>query len=188
MRAERIWWQRAVLVLHRPREVFASLRDDSAEAAGDRQDVVVALAFVGGLAAALATAGSTLNDLDPLEILVWLFAAGFAYAFMGYWVLGWGLSYVVPRLGGVGTRRGTRHVLAFALAPLMFALGAWGVWPPLLIVPAAWSVALLLVGLRVVYGWTYARAAAGVGLAVVWLAALAVGLWGLLALLGRGFE
>jgi hypothetical protein len=186
--AERIWWQRAVLVLHRPSEVFASLRDDSKEAAGDRQDVVVALAFVGGLAAALATAGSTLDDLDALEILVWLFAAGFAYAFVGYWVLGWGLSFVVPRLGGVGTRRRTRHVLAFALAPLMFALAVWGIFPPLLVLPAVWSAGLLVLGLRVVYGWSYARAAAGVALAVVWLAALAVCLWGLLALLGRGFE
>jgi hypothetical protein len=188
MGPERIWWQRAVLVLHRPRDVFASLRDDSKEAAGDRQEVVVALAFVGGLAAALATAGSTLDDLDALEILVWLFAAGFAYAFVGYWVLGWGLSFVVPRLGGGGTRRRTRHVLAFALAPLMFALAAWGVFPLLLVLPAAWSAGLLLLGLRVVYGWSYARAAAGVVLAVVWLAALAVGLWGLLALLGGGFE
>jgi hypothetical protein len=188
MGAERIWWQRAVSVLHRPREVFASLRDDSVETAGDRQDVVVALAFVGGLAAALATAGSSLEDLDPLEILVWLFVAGFAYSFVGYWVLGWGLSYVVPRLGGGGTRRRTRHVLAFALAPLMFALAAWGVFPPLLLLPALWSVALLVLGLRVVYDWSYARAAAAVVLAVVWLSALAVGVWGLLALLGGGFE
>jgi hypothetical protein len=177
-----------VLVLHRPREVFASLRDDSEEAAGDRQDVVVALAFVGGVAAALATAGSALDDLDALEILVWLFAAGFAYAFVGYWVLGWGLSFVVPRLGGGGTRRRTRHILAFALAPLVFALAAWGVFPPLLVLPAAWSLGLLVLGLRVVHGWPYPRAAAGVVLAVAWLAALTVGLWSLLALLGRGFE
>lgn len=188
MEAERTWWRRAVLVLHRPVEVFASLRDDSEQAAGDRQDVVVALAFVGGVAAALATAGSMLEDLDALEILVWMFAAGFAYAFVGYWVLGWGLAFVVPRLGGGGTRRRTRHVLAFALAPLMFALAAWGVYPPLLVLLAAWSLGLLLLGLRVVYGWSYARAAAGVALAVTWLVALAVGLWSLLALLGRGFE
>lgn len=188
MEAERAWWHRAVLVLTRPVEVFASLRDDSEQAAGDRQDAVVALAFVGGVAAALATAGSTLDDLDALEIVVWLFAAGFAYAFVGYWVLGWGLSFVVPRLGGGGTRRRTRHVLAFALAPLMFALAAWGVFPPLLVALGAWSVGLLLLGLRVVYDWSYARAAAGVALAVVWLAALTVCVWGLLTLLGRGFE
>lgn len=187
MEAERAWWQQAALVLTRPREVFASLRDDSEQEAGARQDVVVALAFVGGAAAALATAGNTLEDLDALEILVWIFAAGVAYAFVGYWVLGWGLSFVVPRLGGGGTRRRTRHVLAFALAPLVFAFAAWGTFPLLLVPLAAWSLGLLLLGLRVVYGWSYSRAAVGVVLAVVWLAALAVGLWSLLALLGRGF-
>ena len=188
MEAERAWWHRAVAVLHRPREVFASLRDDSEQAAGDRQDAVVALAFVGGVAVALATAGSALDDLDALEIVVWLFVAGFVYAFVGYWVLGWGLSFVVPRLGGGGTRRRTRHVLAFALAPLMFALAAWGAFPPLLAALGAWSIGLLLLGLRVVYGWSYARAAASVALTGVWLGALAVSVWGLLTLLGRGFE
>jgi hypothetical protein len=175
-------------MLSRPREVFFALRDDSDESAGERQDVVVALAFVGGVAAALATARNALDDLDALEIVVWIFLSGLAYGFMGYWLLGWGLSFVVPRLGGTGSRRRTRHVLAFALAPLCFALVAWLIFDPLLILLAAWSLGLLLVGLRVVYGWSYARGSAGVGLAVVWLGALAVCVWGALALLGRGFE
>ena len=84
------WARRAALVLARPRDVFEALRDDSLESAGDRQDVVVALAFVGGVAAALATAsGGALEDLDALEKFVWIFATGFAYGFVGYWVLGW---------------------------------------------------------------------------------------------------
>lgn len=187
--SERAWARRAALVLARPREVFEALRDDSVETAGERQDVVVALAFVGGVAAALATAGTgALDDLDALEKLVWIFATGFAYGFVGYWVLGWALSFVVVRLGGRGSRRRTRHVLAFALAPLVFALVAWAVFYPLLILLAAWSLALLLLGLRVVHGWSYGRAGAAVALAVVWLAALAVGLWGALALLGGGIE
>lgn len=164
------------------------MRDDSVEAAGDRQDVVVGLAFAGGVAVALATAGQTLDDLDALELFVWVFVSGLAYGFIGYWVLGWGLSYVVPRLGGPGSRRRTRHVLAFALVPLVLALPAWFVSVWLLIPLAAWSLGLLLLGLRVVYGWSYGRAAAGMVLAVVWLAALALALWSVLALLGRGFE
>ena len=57
--------RRAVRVLAAPREVFEALRDDSIESAGDRQDVVVVLAFVGGVAAALATASAgALDDLD----------------------------------------------------------------------------------------------------------------------------
>jgi len=186
--AERVWLRRAALVLWRPREAFEPLREDSVEAAGDRQDVVVGLAFAGGVAGALATAGQTLEDLDALEVLVWIFVSGLAYGFIGYWVLGWGLSYVVPRLGGSGSRRQTRHVLAYSLAPLVFAIPAWLIFEPLVIPLAAWSLGLLLVGLRVVYGWSYGRAAAGVVLAVVWLGALAVGVWGVLALLGGGLE
>ena len=188
MGAEREWWRRGVRVLAEPRNVFAALRDDSEGSSADRQEVVVALAFVAGVAVALATAGSALEDLDPLEILVWIFATGLAYGFLGYWVVGWGLSFVVPRLGGGGTRRRTRHILAFALAPLVFGLAVWLVYPPLLAVLALWSLALLVVGLRVVHGWSFVRALAAVALAVVWLAALAVGVLSFLALFGRGLE
>lgn len=187
--SERAWARRAALVLARPREVFEALRDDSVESAGDRQDVVVALAFVGGVAAALATASAgALDDLDALEAFVWIFATGFAYGFVGYWVLGWALSFVVERLGGVGSRRGTRHVLAFSLAPLVLALPAWLIFPPLLVLLGLWTLALLVLGLAGVQRWSYGRAAAAVGLAVVWLGALAIGVLSVLVLLGRGVE
>lgn len=185
MGAEREWWRRAAEVIARPRATFEALRDSSEDTANDRQEVVVALAFAGGVAAALATAGEALEDLGALDTVVAVFAAAFAYAFLGYWVLGWGLSFVVPRLGGAGPRRRTRHVLAFALAPLAFAAGVWWITPWLLVPLAVWSLGLLLFGLTVVYGWSYTRAPIAVGLALVWLAALAVGLWSLLALLRR---
>ena len=187
--SEGAWARRAVGVLANPREVFEALRDDSVESAGDRQDVVVVLAFVGGVAAALATASAgALDDLDALETFVWIFATGFAYGFIAYWMLGWGLSFVVERLGGAGSRRRTRHVLAFALAPLVLALPAWLLFPPLLVLPALWMLALLVLGLAVVQRWSYARSAAAVVLTVVWLGALAVCVLSVLALLGRGFE
>ena len=186
---ERAWARRAVLVLAHPREVFEALRDDSTESAADRQDVVVALAFVGGVAAALATASAgALDDLDALEMFVGIFATGFAYGFIGYWLLGWALAFVVERLGGRGSRRRVRHVLAFALAPLVLALPAWLLFPPLLVLPGLWMLSLLLLGLAVVLNWSYGRSAAAVVLAVVWLGALAVGLLSVLALLGRGVE
>jgi hypothetical protein len=183
------WARRAGLVLARPRDVFEALRDDSAEEATERQDVIVALAFVGGVAAALGTASAgALDDLDALEVFVWLFATGFAYGFVGYWLLGWALSFVVERLGGSGSRRRTRHVFAFALVPLVLALPAWLIFVPLLVLPALWAMGLLVLGLAVVQRWSYNRAAAAVGLAVVWLGALAVGVLSALALLGRGVE
>jgi hypothetical protein len=121
--AEREWWRRGALVLRRPREVFTALRDDSDASAAERQDAVTALAFVGGVAAALATARGALDDLSVPEQLVWIFITGLAYGFVGYWVVGWGLAFVVPRLGGGGTRRRTRHVLAVRVrAPRLAAL------------------------------------------------------------------
>jgi hypothetical protein len=186
---ERAWAGRAVRVLAYPREVFEALRDDSAESAADRQDTVVALAFVGGVAAALATASAgALDDLDLLETFVWIFATGFAYGFIGYWVLGWGLSFVVERLGGGGSRRRTRHVLAFALAPLVLALPAWLLFPLLLVLPGLWMVSLLVFGLALVQRWSYGQSTAAVVLTVVWLGALAVCVLSVLALLGRGVE
>jgi hypothetical protein len=186
---EGAWARLAVRVLVYPREVFEALRDDSVESAGDRQDVVVVLAFVGGVAAALATASAgALDDLDALETFIWIFATGFAYGFIGYWMLGWGLSFVVERLGGGGSRRRTRHVLAFALAPLVLALPAWLLFPPLLVLPGLWMVSLLLVGLAVVQRWSYGQSVAAVVLTVVWLGALAVCVLSVLALIGRGVE
>jgi hypothetical protein len=178
------WLRRAALVLRRPAEAFETLRDDSREAAAERHELVVVLAFIGGVAGALAIAGAgALDGLDAAEKLIWIFVTGFAYGFVGYWVLGWGLSFVVRRLGGVGSRRRTRHVLAFALVPLVFAVIAWAVWPPLLIPLGLWSLVLLELGLTVVYRWSYARAGTALVLAVIWLGALGVGLLSVLALL-----
>lgn len=188
MSAERAWWRRAVLVLLRPGEVFQALREDTLASGDERQDAVVALAFAGGIAVGLAGAPAAFADLDALETLVWVFVTGLAYGFVGYWLLGWAISFVVPRLGGGGSRRRTRHVFAFALAPLLLAIPAWLVWEPLVAPLGVWSVGLLALGVRTVYSWSWARSLAAVVLTAVWLGALAVGVLSFLALLGRGFE
>ena len=165
--------------------MFERLRDDSPEKAADRADLVAVLAFCAGLAAALGGGGDELRRLDGLERLVWVFVGGLSLGFAIYWIIGWALAFVVRRLGGGGSARRTRHVLAFAFAPLALALVVWLIWAPLLLGLAASSIALLLLGLRDVYGWSIGRAAAAAGLAVVWLAALALALASLLVLLGR---
>jgi hypothetical protein len=137
------------------------------------------------VAAALAAGGDELRDLDALNSLVWIFLTGLALGFVLYWILGSALAFTVRRLGGAGSPRRVRHVLAFSFAPLIPALLAWLIWPPLLIGLALLSLALLLVGLREVYGWSLARAASATVLAVVWLGALGVGLLSVLVLLGR---
>jgi hypothetical protein len=165
--------------------IFARLREDSPDEAADRTDVVAGLAFAAGVAAALAAGGDELRDLDALNSLVWIFLTGLALGFVLYWILGSALAFTVRRLGGAGSPRRVRHVLAFSFAPLIPALLAWLIWPPLLIGLALLSLALLLVGLREVYGWSLARAASATVLAVVWLGALGVGLLSVLVLLGR---
>jgi hypothetical protein len=165
--------------------IFAPLREDSPDVAADRSDVVAGLAFAAGVAAALAAGGDELRDLDALDSLVWVFLTGLALGFVLYWIFGGALAFTVRRLGGTGSPRRVRHVLAFSFVPLIPALLAWLIWPPLLIGLALLSLALLLAGLREVYGWSLARAASATILAVVWLGALGVGLLSVLVLLGR---
>lgn len=165
--------------------LFDRLRDDSLGAEAERSDVVAGLAFAAGVALALAAGGDELRDLDALDSLVWVFVTGLVLGFAVYWIAGWGLAFVVRRLGGTRTARTARHVLAFSFAPLVFALALWLLWPPLLLILGASSLALLLVGLREVYGWSVARSGAAVVLAAAWLGALGVGLLSVLALLRR---
>jgi hypothetical protein len=197
---ERAWWLRMVLVFQAPRPVFAALRDDSDESAEARQEPVTALAFLAGIAGILASGigGDLLDDPDFDRVLVpfWIVFAGGAQAFGVYWLGGKLLQLSLRRLGGTGSYRRARHLLAFASAPL--ALSLLLLWPLELAVFrgdlfraggddvglagtvfevgeaafAAWAVGLLVLGVRVVHGWSWFRAAAACGLAAVVLAAL----------------
>src|ERR687896_912601 len=165
--------------------MFERLRDDSPDKATDRAEIVAGLVFAAGVAAALGAGGEELRELDTVDSLVWIFVTGIALGFGLYWLLGSALSFVVRWQGGTGSPRRARHILAFAFAPLVFAIAVWLLWPPLLLSLVACSAGLLLLGLREVYGWSLARAAAAVALSLVWLAALAVCLLSVLVLLGR---
>jgi hypothetical protein len=165
--------------------IFERLRRDSADEAAERSELIAGLAFAAGVALALGAGGDELRELDALDSIVWVFVTGLTLGFALYWIAGWALAFVVRRLGGAGSPRRVRHVLAFSFAPLVFALALWLIWPPLLLGLAAWTVALVLVGLRQVYGWSLARAGSAVALAVVWVGALGVGLLSVLALLRR---
>ncbi len=190
---ERSWWLRAAAVLVAPRAVFASLRDESEAAVEARQEPLVALAGLAGIAAVLGTpvARSLLNDYDVSVILIpiWAFFGGTAYAFAVYWLGGGLLFGAARRLGGLGSYRRARHVLALASAPLALALftlwplriaiyGAdlfrtggsdWGpgdrIFGGLLYAAFAWCGLLLVIGVRSVHGWSWGRSAATVALA-----------------------
>jgi hypothetical protein len=192
-RVERIWWLRAPAVLVAPHAVFVSLRDESIEAAEDRQEPITAIAGLAGLAGVLGTpvARHLLNDpsVSASLIPVWTFFGGAVYALAFYWLGGVLLFGASRRLGSLGGWRRSRQVLGLASAPI--ALSLLTLWPIRIAVYGsdlfrtggddygrgdaifggvylaflAWSAWLLLVGVRAVHGWTYGRAAAAVALA-----------------------
>jgi len=205
------WWLRAVMVLQSPGAVFRALRDDSDEAAEARQEPVLLLVLLAGVAVVLsfsATAGEFLNDpaVDWLLVCVLAFLGGGMYGFAGYWLGGVALQMGVRGAKGESSYRQARHLLAYALAPL--ALSLLVVWPIRLAVFgedsfrtggadegtgelvfslasyafAAWSVVLLTIGVREVHGWTTIRAIGAVLLTVMALLGLAI----LALVIGRG--
>ena len=181
---ERDWWLRALLVLQRPRAVFAALRDDSDGGAHLREEPVLAIVLLAGVASVLAAnvSGILLNDpaFDPLLIAVWAFVAGAIHGVAAYFFVG-ALVYVGARFaGGAGSYRRARHVVAFAAVPLALSLAVWpvrlavfgedtfkrggadagagnSVFESLELAFLAWSAALLVIGIRAVHAWTWAR-------------------------------
>ena len=62
---ERVWLARALLVLIDPRPVFAALRDDSEDAARARQEPILALVGLAGIASILWTTTARRVMDDP---------------------------------------------------------------------------------------------------------------------------
>ncbi len=190
-RGMRDWWLRAVLVLQRPRPVFAALRDEGPESASDRAEPVLGIVLLAGIALVLSTgtAGHLMDDssYDGLLVAVWAFIAGGLYATFAYFAFGALLHGAVRLFGSHGSYRRTRHVIAFAAVPIALSLVLWPVrlalygedvfrtggsdagtgarvFELLGAVFLAWALVLLLVGVRTVHGWTWARASAAVAL------------------------
>jgi hypothetical protein len=187
------WWLRVPAVLIGPQPVFAALRDDSDTAASARQEQVLALILVSGVAGVLFTsvAGRLYDDpaFDGLLVAVWAFIGGGFYGSAVYWGGGALLYAALQGLGSQGSYRRARHVVALASAPLALSLLVF--WPVRIAVYggdlfrsggsdgglggtvfaaigyvfSAWAVALLVTGVRSVHGWTWARSTAAVGAA-----------------------
>lgn len=192
---ERSWWLRTAAVLVAPHAVFVSLRDETDEAVERRQEPIVALVGLAGISAVLGTpvARQLLNDasMSVSLIPVWAFFGGVVYALAFYWIGGGLLFGASRRLGGNGSWRRSRHVLALASAPVALAL--FTLWPvriavygqdlfrtggndygrgdtifgAILYAAFAWGFWLLVVGVRSVHGWTYARALSAIAIAAV---------------------
>jgi hypothetical protein len=168
------WWLRTLLVLQAPRPVFVALRDDTTPAAADRAEPVLLIVALAGMALAFASGAS--GSYDGLLLAVWVFLAGSITGVAAYWIFGALLYGSARALGSAGSYRRARHVLAFASVPLALSLvltptgrDAFG-W--IVLVFVAWSAVLLVIGVRAVHGWSWARASAAASLPVLAAAAL----------------
>jgi len=197
---DRAWWLRVPATLLSPRPVFFALRDEDDDDVAARSEPLLLVIWLAGIAAVLATptAADILDDPDYDNVLlaIWAFIAGGIYGFAGYFVIGFTLFFGVRLLGSLGTFRRTRQTVGFALVPLAASLllllplrlavyggdtfragGAdEGTGERVLLVAelafAAWSVGLLVLGVRVVHGWSWVRALAAVVGAAALLAAI----------------
>ncbi len=201
---EKRWWLRTLAVFQSPRTVFAALRDESPREAEAREEPILAIIVLAGIAAVLLApeTGRLLDESlvdDSIAVLsVLVFLTGAIYGTFAYWA-GGGFLYVGLRgAGSTGSYRRARHVLAFAAVPTV--LGLLVVWPLRLLVYGTdsfrsggaddgvgplifdlaeaafvvWSFALLIYGIAVVERWRVLRSAVSVALAVLTILVLTV--------------
>ncbi|HXH89454.1 MAG TPA: Yip1 family protein [Gaiellaceae bacterium] len=201
MSPERQWWLRVPAVFLSPSAVFAALREDAQDDVEARQEPVLMLVFVAGIAAALAspTARTLYDDVeyDGLLVAVWAFIAGGLTAVAGYFIIGGALYLGARGLGSLGSYKRARHLLGFAVAPLALSLlllwpvelavfggdrfardgsddgTAGSVFTALEVGFGVWAAGLLLVGVRAVHGWSWWRSLGALGLVALFLAAFA---------------
>ena len=95
------WWLRALAVFPSPRGTFAALRDDSDEAAEARQEPIMAIVILAGIAGILTTslAGRLLDDpnFDGLNVALWAFLGGAFYGLVVFWLGGLLVYAIAPR-------------------------------------------------------------------------------------------
>ncbi|HEX2427141.1 MAG TPA: Yip1 family protein [Gaiellaceae bacterium] len=198
--SERAWWLRVPATLLSPSSVFFALREDDPDDVAARAEPLLLVILLAGIASVLATptASDLLDspDYDGTLVAIWAFIAGGLYGVVGYFVVGFALYFGVRLLGSLGDFRRARQTVGFALVPLALSLlvllplrlalyggdtfRAGGTdegtgEAALLAVQlafAAWSLGLLVLGVRATHGWSWLRALAATAAAAALLAAI----------------
>jgi hypothetical protein len=198
---EREWWLRVLAVMVRPRLVFVALRVDDDEDIAARQEPLLLIALVAGMAGvSLSPAWGRLLDqsgVDGLVVAVITFIGGVFYGAGAYFVIGGALYLGARAMGSLGTWRLARQVLAFASVPLALSLpltlpiglAAFGgdlfraggsddgrggdVFLGYRLAFVVWTLGLLLYGVRTTYGWSWIRSVGALALLFVFLAVFA---------------
>jgi hypothetical protein len=192
------------MVLQAPSYVFEAMRDRSKQASEAREEPVLAIIFLAGMASVLSfssTSAEFLDDpaVDGALIPVLVFLGGAMYAFAGYWIAGLALMMGVRGAKGDVTYKEARHLLAYSLVPLAASL--FVVWPIRLLVYGthnfrtgglddagtgywvftalslafvAWSLIVLVIGIRVRFEWSVVRSIGALSLTFLALLAIAV--------------
>jgi hypothetical protein len=173
---QRLWWRRVALVFTRPREVFLALRSTDEDDETARQEPVLLIVILAGMASIVLSPGwrEVLDEpaVDALAAVVLTFVGGGAEGAFAYFLVGGALHLGTRGMGNQSRFRTTRHVLAFAAVPFAASLvlvtglallvygGDWfqqggsdeGAGGNVLLgvglAFAAWSAGLLVVGLR----------------------------------------
>jgi hypothetical protein len=199
---DRAWWLRVPAVFLSPGPVFFALREEDPEDVAARGEPLLLLVMLAGVASVLATptAGALLDEpeYDALLLMVWAFVAGGIYGAVGYFALGFALFFGARLLGSLGSFRRERQLVGFALAPLALSLlvllpvrlalyggdtfrgggSDEGAGETALLVAqlafAAWSLALLTIGVKVVHGWSWRRSLAALASGGTLIAAILV--------------
>lgn len=196
---DREWWLRTLAVFQAPRAVFAALRNDSPDDVEARQEPVLALVLLAGIAGVLLapSTGRLLNESivdDSMAVVaVLVFITGALYGTATYWLGGAALYVGLRGAGSKGGYLRARHTLAFAAAPLV--LGLVFVWPVRIAVYGSdlfrsggsdegtgnvvfevvlgaiglWAAGLLVYGISVVERWSVVRALVALALVVLGL-------------------
>ena len=202
MSLQREWWLRVLAVLVRPRLVFLALRVEAEDDLEARKEPVLLITLLAGMAGVLLspTWGRLLDQggVDGLVVAVVTFIGGIFYGAGGYFVVGGALYLGARTVGSLGSWRLARQVLAFACVPLAVSLfltlpvglavfggdlfrsggsdeGRGGdIYLGYKLAFAAWSLGLLLYGVRTTYGWSWLRSIGALGLLVGFMAIFSV--------------
>jgi hypothetical protein len=203
---EKRWWLRTLAIFQAPRPVFAALRDESPREVEARQEPILAIVVLAGIAAVLLAPETgklldeSLVDSSIAVLSVLVFLTGAVYGFAAYWIGGAILYLGLRGAGSQGSYRRARHILAFSAVPTV--LGLVLVWPVRLLVYGTdsfrtggddtgmgprlfdlaegafflWSFALLIYGIAVVERWRLMRASVAVALPILAILVLTVAL------------
>ena len=199
MSAERDWWRRVLVVAVRPRVAFAGLRDERPGDLEARQEPILAVLLLAGIAGILATpTWHTLMDnpeRDWIVVVVLTFIGGSFYGAAGYWLVGGALQLALRSLGGTGTYRRSRHLVALASVPVVLSLvvlpvelAAYGgdvfrsggadegapetVFLAIRLAFVGWTIVLVGIGIHELERWPWPRIAGVAGLFALFLAAI----------------